>query len=374
MRQLFWLCVLAAAFSSVWADVRPAASQNKDAAKPDDTKSVVGDQPAEPGQPTAGYLIRVDLPITGDVDTRIRAAVTKILSNLPRGGPRPVLVLELWPGQTEGGVGSDFFRSMSLARFLSSRDLAGVKTVAYLPKTVKGHGVLVPMACEEIVMAPDAELGEAGIDEQTIGPTIRSGYKEIADARRTIPPAVALAMLDKDLTALKVTTEVGTEYVLADELDDLKQRRVVQATEELKPRPFLFDGRRGRQELGLVSYLADDRADLAHSLGLSPASLQDNPALTGGWQPVQVDIKHAITAKDVNIVQRKIEDQIRENDVNLVVLWIDSDGGSYTDSLRLATFLSSLKPGQVRTVAYVPRSARRRGPDRLGMQPDCDEP
>ncbi len=269
-----------------------------------------------------------------------------------------MLVLELWPGQVEGGAGSDFFRAMSLARFLSSRDMAGVKTVAYLPKTVKGHGVLVAMACEEIVMAPDAELGEAGIDEQTIGPTVRSGYKEIADARRTIPAAVALAMLDRDVQALKVTTEVGTEYVLADELDALKQRRVVQATEELKPRPFIFDGRRGREELGLVSYLADDRAELAHSLNLPPSALQENPALTGGWQPVQVDIKRAITAKDINIVQRKIEDQIRENDVNLVVLWIDSDGGSYTDSLRLATFLSSLKPGQVRTVAYVPRSAR----------------
>ena len=254
VRQLFWLCVLAFAFSPVWADERPAPDRKADPAKVDAAKSAVVDKSAEPGQQAQGFLIRVDLPINGDVDTRVRAAVTKILSGLPRSQTRPVIVLELWPGQIEGGQGSDFFRAMSLARFLSSRDLAGVKTVAYLPKTVKGHGVLVAMACEEIVMAPDAELGEAGIDEPTIGPTVRSGYKEIADARRTIPPAVALAMLDRDVKALKVTTEVGTEYVLEDELNDLKaaargaiHRRIEAAAIPIRrsPRP----ARAGRSEL-----------------------------------------------------------------------------------------------------------------------------
>ena len=44
--------------------------------------------------------------------------------------------------------------------------MAGVKTVAYIPQTIKGHGVLVALACEEIVMNPEAELGEAGVDEK----------------------------------------------------------------------------------------------------------------------------------------------------------------------------------------------------------------
>ena len=60
--------------------------------------------------------------------------------------------------------------------------------------------MLVALACEEIVMAPDAEIGDAGIDEpaqEAIDPTVRSGYSQIADRRRTIPTAVAIGMLDR---------------------------------------------------------------------------------------------------------------------------------------------------------------------------------
>src|SRR5262249_37960555 len=53
-----------------------------------------------------------------------------------------------------------------------------------------------------------------------------------------------------------------------------------------------------------------------------------------------------------------IEDQIRSNDVNLIVLYIDSGGGSFDNSLRLVNFLTELDSTQVRTVAYVPRMAR----------------
>jgi membrane-bound serine protease (ClpP class) len=308
-----------------------------------------------------GFLIRVNLPITEGADLRVRRAVTQLLANLDPKGPRPVLVIELWPGQVEGGAGSDFFRASSLAKFLSRdlRDLAnGIKTVAYIPKTIKGHAVLVAMACEEIVMAPDAEIGDAGIDENVISPFVRSGYKEVADSRSTIPLAIALAMLDRGLKVLKVTTEVGTEYVLEDGLEEVKKHRTVQNVEELKPRPLLVDGRRGRQELGFVSYLVDDRAGLAQALKVSPDSLQDNPALAGGWRPIQVNLRRPITSTTVNRVQKQIEDQVRTGDVNLIILQIDSDGGSYDHSLRLAGFLSQLDSSQVRTVAYIPQRAR----------------
>ena len=45
-------------------------------------------------------------------------------------------------------------------------------------------------------------LQEAGVDEaaeHAIEPAVRSGYVQIAERRRTIPPVVALGMLDRDL-------------------------------------------------------------------------------------------------------------------------------------------------------------------------------
>ena len=273
VRRFFWLCLVAAACVSAYADIRWAVA-DADATKAENPPAKADDanQPNANQQPDAdkkpasnalgqGFLIRVNLPITDDVDTRVRRSVTQLLSNIQPGGPRPVIVVELWPGQSEFGAGSDFSRALSLAKFLwrDLKDLAPrVKTVAYLPKSVKGHAVLVAMACEEIVMAPDAEIGEAGIDEHVIGPTIRSGYKEIAQGRGTIPAALAPAMLDRDLSVLKVSTDVGTEYIFPNELDELKKQHLVKSADELKPRPLLVDGRRARQDLGLVSYLVDD--------------------------------------------------------------------------------------------------------------------
>jgi membrane-bound ClpP family serine protease len=246
-----------------------------------------------------------------------------------------------------------------LAHFIAlNRDLSGVKTVAYIPKTIKGHAVLVAMACEEIIMAPDAEIGDAGIDETVIGPTIRSGYKEIADARKNIPPALALGMLDKDLKVLKVLTEQGTDIILSTDLDALKKQRAVIKSEELAPVPGLYSGNRGRTELGFVTFLADSRQDVAKDLGLAPDALRDDPRQGGPWRPVRIPIRGVITESLIKETQAKIRDQIENHEVNFICLWIDSAGGLPEESVKLAGYLADLPQEKVRTVAYIPEKAR----------------
>ena len=134
-------------------------------------------------------------------------------------------MFEFYPEHNKFGEGSDFGRALNLANFLSSRTVSGAKTVAYIPKTIKGHAVLVAMACEAIVMAPDAEIGETGIDlhpEEMNDPTVRSGYFQIAKRRQTIPPQVALGMLDREVEVLEVDTETSSKFVLRSELDELR--------------------------------------------------------------------------------------------------------------------------------------------------------
>ena len=65
-----------------------------------------------------------------------------------------------------------------------------------------------------------------------------------------------------------------------------------------------------------------------------------------------------------------IEDQIREQDVNFICLWIDSPGGSLVDSMNLANFLADLDREQgAHRGLCAGRGARRRGADRLA----CDQ-
>ncbi len=84
---------------------------------------------------------------------------------------------------------------------------------------------------------------------------MRSGYREIANRRRTIPAEVALAMLDKNVELLKVETEVSPEFVLKSELDALKERHTIHSQEVLSPAGQFaqFTGQRGPRAKGSPS-------------------------------------------------------------------------------------------------------------------------
>lgn len=376
-RRFVGFAVLLTGIFLLGADEKsPPSAASNPAAAPDNE----GDAKAAEAR-QAGRLLRINLPLTGTADTQIIRAIKHALEKMPAGDPRPVLVLEFYSPQNQTGQGSDFERALKLARYLSSREASAAKTVAYIPKALKGHAVLVAMACEEIIMAPEAQIGEAGIDEpgeEGIDPTILSGYREIANRRRTIPAEVALGMLDKNVEVLRVETEVSPEFVLASELDDLKKKHTIQSQKSLKrPGQFAqFTGREGR-ELGFVKYLAGDRGALAKALSLAPAAVEDDPSLAGDWRPVRVAIKGPITAQSIARAQKMIEDQIRSQDANFICLWIDSPGGSLVDSMNLVNYLADRDRSKVRTVAYVPAEALADAAliatacDQLVMNPDA---
>ena len=102
--------------------------------------------------------------------------------------------------------------------------------MAWLPEGANGHAVLVAIACDTIAMPADAVLGPANNGEPLIDESMRAAYREIAARRRTVPPLVALGMLDPDLRVLLVSTDDGEEFVTADELAAVKDRAVVLAT------------------------------------------------------------------------------------------------------------------------------------------------
>ena len=321
-----------------------------------------GEKPAPAKPPQVAQLIRLPLPITGSVDQQVKRAVEAVLRKTHRAGERPVIVLEFWPAHSEFGEGSDFSRAHALARYLSSRDASRVKTVAFLPRTIKGHAVLAAMACEEIVMAPDAQFGAAGIDEpaeEGIDPAVRSAYREIANRRRTVPPEVALGMLDRALEILKVETEISTEFVFRSDLEELRKKRAIRSEEVLIPAGELglFTGRQARS-LNFVKFLAADRRMLARALGVADRSLSEDPSLWGAWHPVRVMVKGVITPQLVASAQKAINDQIELEGANFICLWMDSAGGSLTDSITLASFLAGLDRARVRTVAYIPNNVR----------------
>lgn len=372
-------CALGAAEDSKLADQKPARQKADDqkpaAEKPADPKAAdlkaadlkAADQktadekaPAQNAaeQPVAerrvGRLVRVAEPITDKVAKRVQRIVEAFITECKRNGQWPVLIFEIQPGGR-----TSFGQAYDLARFLSSPALNGATTVAYLPKSISGHSVLVAMACEQIIMGEDAEIGKAGEFETVIEPSVRNAYVEISQRRQTIPADVALAMLDPAVELLQVETDVSREYVLRDRLEALAKEKSFDPPKVLKPKgqPGVFNGT-AAWELGFAKSLASDRIGVAKALGLPREAIEEDPSLDGDWRPVRIDLKGPITAKRTDQIQKQISDQIREQDANFFCLWIDSAGGSTTDSINLANFLASLNAGEQRTVAYIPKEAR----------------
>ncbi len=309
---------------------------------------------------TEPYVVRFDvpLPIDGLVDSHLQSRIEQALRKRPKDGPRPTFVFEFRPKENTSGEGNDFERALSLARYLGSDRLAGIRTVAWLPKSVKGHAVLPVLACEQIVIQKEAELGAAGNDERgSIDALTRRCYQEIADRRKTIPPAIALGLLDKDLQVHKVKTPDGLRYELPDGLRSLQQEGKVTFEDTLfQPGdPHVLSGAQLR-ELGFASHLADDRRALAVALDVPAASLQQQLVPEEGWKPLRIDVNGPIHRQLVNFLERTIDDHVRRRDFNLLLVVIRSGGGDLDESRRLAQKLASLGP-QFHTVAVVDSQA-----------------
>ncbi|MEM6330969.1 MAG: NfeD family protein [Planctomycetota bacterium] len=326
------------------------------------------DQAAPAAAQAAVQLVPIRLPLAGDDDSLYRGVIQRAVDQLrqlpgPAGG-RPTLVLELEVDprvDPPDGRGSQFERVLALANYLGSDQLAGVKTVAYVPQTVKGHGVLLAVACEEIAMAPDAELGEAAIDEpadKPVGIGLITFYQQLAEARRTVPTAVAVGWVDRQAEVYRVESEDRIDLVLGRDLPALQKERIIVNQELLAPRGTLGlqTGRQGR-ELGFVKYLAADRAALARVLGVPAPSLEQSPALLREWSPVVIDIQGPVTSRTVRQVETLIGEEIGKRGANWIGLRIDSSGGDLESCIRLAATIAELEGSEVRTVAYVPVEA-----------------
>jgi membrane-bound ClpP family serine protease len=309
-------------------------------------------QPVKDAAKSRGIVVKLPLPITGNVDAQVQKQIDHLLDSVPKEGPRPILILEFHPKSGTLGEGSQLGHAKSLARYLVSPKFKEVRTVAYVAKPIQGHALLPMLACEQIVMAPGATIGDAGRDEPSIDADVLSDYEYIANQRRTIPVTVVKALVDKRLKLLRIRTADGVQYINEGELQG-----VVETIKGDPGRPLTLGADKLR-EYGFVSHLADSRAELAVALGLPAQAVEEDPSIGRAWKPVVVKLDGPIRTDKVNFIIRSLEQRLASGDVNFVCIEIDSGGGSLYDSARLANKLADLNSGEVRTVAYVPQQAR----------------
>ncbi|PQO30564.1 hypothetical protein C5Y96_13920 [Blastopirellula marina] len=302
----------------------------------------------------AGVRLKVALPITGTVDTDVKQSLQKLLSRLTDKDERPVVILELDGGPEGQSRGSEFERSLAIARFLTSKEATRLKTVAYLKGPIEGHAVLIPLACEQIVMHPDAELGNAGIDEGSISNTMRHAYEEIAGFRNVLPPQLALGMLDPSLEVYRVNDR---RFVNGEEYAQLKNDGQVATSEKLVPRGqmALFTANKLRQDLQLISHVSENYRQLAALLEIPENQITQDLGLNRDWKAARFVMDGEISNRMVQRTSLSMQDAVTRG-VNFMLIELKSRGGDPVACENMVNFLLGL-PDTVHTVALVTEEA-----------------
>ncbi|MDZ4850653.1 MAG: NfeD family protein [Pirellulaceae bacterium] len=312
-----------------------------------------------------GHLLWVPLPLAEIDDRRLRLQFQQIL-DISDGKSRPVIVLR-FVGKPDAaaasdpaiggllGRGTEFERSLSLARWLVGPVGVRARSVAYLSESIEGHAALIALACEDIAMDPLADFGRAAIDEAMVDQVVIDGYLGIAQRRGAFPPDAVRSMLDRDATLHKVEL-VGnqTRFVSQTALEPLRQEgKVVSETQLSIPGQL---GKYTGQEMRAwrwITHVARDEEQLQEILGVS--RWKSNRKLThdNPLKPALIEIRGVVSHSSVNRWLRTMNEACDVEKANLLILHIHSPGGNLAESIRMAEFLANFDESEIETVAWV---------------------
>lgn len=274
-------------------------------------------------------------------------------------GEDAYLILELYKGPSTFGDVSD------VVDLLSSRDYPRVTPVAWIPKetSVTGYNAIVALACRNIVMHPEAEIGDIS-EGKEISDRLRSTVSDAIKGSNNpkLNEALGMGLLDRGVTVSKVRIEkqkgvFETRVVTA---DDLRKLRAANAVMPEQPETIKDAGESGilsgRKAMALEVLVVTTRQsvdDVARYYGIT---LRRPVAATGKKKAALIKITGPIDWVLESFLNRQI-DRCEQKGTNLIIFEITSPGGLLAPTMRLSQRIANLDPDKVRTVAYVPEMA-----------------
>lgn len=312
----------------------------------------------------AGQFLSLTSPIDGEDYAKVSRWALK-LQDQARREKRPVfLVLQIPDGA------SQFHQVYGLADFLSGSDLTDITVVAWLPESVSGHNAILTLVADEIIMAPDAELGNIGRGK-AVDPDKREQILQLINRGRNpaVNASIAQAMMNPSADLQQATVVVGegpdrsreTRFLNSDEIRKLQDEgAMVPDVNEIKPQGAVgsFSGRRMKQLGMLISQTEVSRNAVQRHYRLPREALQEPDDKPGGD-----DVTARLVKLDGPIdwgtefrLVRQIDRAVAEG-ADTIIVEITSPGGMLGPSHNLAEKLAGLADDGIRTIAYVPEEA-----------------
>lgn len=306
-----------------------------------------------------GRFFTVRSPVDDRTLSDLTSMALELQAQATRDRREAVLVLEIEPGTSRFGQVSD------LARFLTSAQLSQIRTVAWLPKTVEGTQAILALACHEIVMHPDAMLGDIGRGEKV--PADEQNFVfSLIDRRRNVrlSRGIALAMMDPSSALMRVTVEdpagvAQQRFLTPAELMQLRdQNAVVTKVETIKD-----PGTEGRfhaldsEKAGfLVAKTAKNRAEVTTAFNLPPEAMREAGPGNQNVSVRVIAVHGMIDGILGEFVEREMRNAVAEG-VNTLIFHIDSPGGDKDVAEHVAMAISELDATKITTVAWIPKGA-----------------
>jgi membrane-bound ClpP family serine protease len=244
----------------------------------------VADDPSQGGKWRA---IRIDLK--GLIDAEKVGQVERLVDDAVHANH--VNFVCLWI-DSPGGRPDD---CLQLAEFLAGLDPAVVRTVAYIPSEARAQAALLAMACDQIVMAPEAWLGGPGSPQMSRN-EIDLAVQRVRDVlapRKMRSWSLWAAMIDPQIEVFRCTRLDDVEYFCQQERASAQSKAAAdvsgppwQAGECVTTPsfPFRADGTQA-VERRLANHTADSFAKFKQLY-----NLEDDPTLVEpGWADTLID-------------------------------------------------------------------------------------
>ena len=322
-----------------------------------------GENPAAllvpPEARNTAIFVTLNGSITDSVTASVRRAALDVQAKALQEKRQAFLVLELSPGISE------FHHVFALADFLSSDATANITTICWVPKTVSGTNACIALACSEIVMHPDAQLGDIGRG-QALPQNEQLIVKSIVGKRRNrrVTESLAVGLMDPSAVVLQVTVEpipgeIEKRVVTQVEAQRLRDAGIaIRDSQTLKDAGsvWMLNSIKARDWGVLISQIAASRREVVDAYSLPLDSLRERPTFQGDLKVELIEIKGMIEPILTSFLLRQIERAV-DGGAQMIIFEIDSGGGDLFLTIALAKAIADLKDRGVHAVAYVPEMA-----------------
>ncbi len=233
------------------------------------------------------YLITMHQMIDGGLTSSVKRRVDAAKEN---GADLIIFDIDTFGGRLDSG--------MEISEYLS--DLKNIKTVAFISNKAISAGALIAVSCNNIVMEPDAELGDC----EPIIPSSEGGYKTAGEKIQTVlrtkfrkfaerngyPVLLAEAMVTSEIEIYKIYTDKHPEgvFISSRELKEMsgEDRRKIKSKKLIveEGKLLTMHGREAH-EYGFAGHLVDDRDALLRLYNINQASVTE---LATNWSEEMV--------------------------------------------------------------------------------------